>query len=157
MHIKRALKEMKILHGALFVGVILFAGVSIVIHLELELGAELVILPEQSLYIIILVVAAAIYMGHFLFTKNIALIEGDLSLEEKVNRYRSASILRAALIETAALSTIIGYILSGDLLYLILLAVPLMYFVYTFPKENAVVHNLQLTYAEQQKLGLFSN
>ena len=156
MDIEQSIKEMKILHGALFAGVLLFAGVSIVIHLVLELGAELAILPKQALYLVFLIVAATMYLGNSLFAKNVALIEENLSLDEKINRYRSASILRVALIETAALSTIIGYMLSGNLLYMILLAVPLIYFVYTFPHENTVIESLQLTYSEQQQLGLFS-
>lgn len=154
MDLKESFFQIKILHGALFVGILLFAGVCIVIHFALEIGTELSILPGEAMYLILLVASAMLYLSSYLYKKRTAVITQNVTLEEKINQYRAAAILRAALIETAALSLGIGYLLSGELIYLGALIIPLVYFAYTFPKEDVMIHAMDLTYTEQQKLNL---
>ena len=152
MDLKESFFQIKLLHGALFAGVLLFAGVCIVIHNVMDIGSELNVLPEQAIYLILLLAAGMLYLSSFFYKKRTAVITQNLVLKEKLLQYRSAAILRAALIETAALSVGVGYLLSGELIYLGAMVIPLAYFIYTFPKDDVMIRTLDLTYTEQQKL-----
>lgn len=152
MDLKESLFQIKILHGALFAGVLLFAGICIVIHYVLDIGNELYVLSGQAMVPLLLMAAGMLYLSSFLYKKRTALITQSFTLEDKLQYYRSAVILRAVLIEFAALSVGIGYLLSGELLYLGAMIIPLAYFLQTFPKDEAMISTMDLTYAEQQEL-----
>lgn len=152
MDLKQSLLQVKILHGALFAGIVLFVGVCIAVQEFINMSDQLAVLPEQSVFLILLIAAALLFLSNFFYKKRTAVIEKSLSLEERLHHYRTAALLRVALIETAALSVGIGYLLSGDMIYLLIMAIPLVYFVYTFPKDEVMIQVLELSYMEQQQL-----
>lgn len=152
MDLKESFFQIKILYSALIVGVLLFAGICLVIHNVFDIGNELHVLPEQAIYLIFLIAVTMLYLSSFLYKKRTALITQSFTLDDKLQYYRNAVILRAALIEIAALSVGIGYLLSGELLYLGAMIIPLAYFLQTFPKDEAMISTMDLTYAEQQEL-----
>lgn len=145
--------QMRILHGALLIGVLVFIAICIYIHEGLGIGDSLAMLPEQAFYLVILIAGSILLGGNFIFRKMTSDIGNELTLQEKITKYRGASILRAAMIESAALVIVIGYMLSGNTWYLIVEVVPLFYFWNTFPNEDKMYNELDLTYREQHQLG----
>lgn len=137
----------------MFVGVLLFAGVSFVMNQMINPGAALVALPSNVLYLIVIAATILLWLSGVIFNSRISAIEQGLPLQERIGTYRSAAILRVALIETASLIVITGYLLSGTIYYLLLAFIPLYFFVKTFPKDEAIVEALELSYSEKQKLG----
>lgn len=144
--------QMKIIHGALFLGVVLFVGICIYIHIGMGLSESFAILPPEALYLVILIGGTMIFGGAVIYKKLVGGIGNELSLEDKITKYRGAAILRVAFIESAALLIGIGYMLSGDFWYLALMIVPLFYFWRTSPSLEKLDKELRLTYTEQQKL-----
>ena len=136
----------------MFVGVLLFAGVSYVMHNVVNAGEGLVVLPSNALYMVVISAMILLWLSGVLFNSRISAIEQGSPLQERMVTYRSAAILRVALVEAAALIVITGYLLSGTVYYLLLAFVPLYFFVITFPKEEAIVEALELSYSEKQKM-----
>lgn len=151
---KESLKQLKLLHGALFVGILLLVGVGFILHNVLDIGAAISVLPEQALYLIIVIAGGSLYASDFVFRKQLATIDSETSLENRLDSYRQAGIIRAALIESAALCTGMGYILTGAHIYLLLCMAPIALFIYTFPKYENMVDDLNLSYAEQNRLSI---
>lgn len=54
MDLKQAFFQVKILHAALFGGVLLFGGISFVFHNQMNIGDSLVMLPDNAFYPVVL-------------------------------------------------------------------------------------------------------
>ena len=93
-----------------------------------------------------------LWLSGFIYKKRISVIEGNLPLQERVVNFRSASILRVALIEAASLTLITGYLLSGNIYYLLLAFIPLYFFMKTFPRDEEISETLELSYSEMRQL-----
>lgn len=152
MDLKQSFFQIKILHAAMFVGVILFAGLSFVFHNFLNVGASLIMLPESALYLIALLAGFLLRLSSVIYKRRISEIDIDLPLEERVGIFRSAAILRIAIIEGASLVLIMGYLLSGHIMYLLIAFLPLYFFIATFPKDEMLIETMELTYSEVQQL-----
>lgn len=153
MNYRQSLNQIKILHGALFIGIVLFGGVSVAFHTVMNLGTQLDILPPDMIYLFLAGAAILLLFSDYIYRKKTGSIERNMELRHKITTYRIAALLRVFLIETAGMAVGIGYLLSGNWLYLIIFAVPLLYFIYTFPKDEHMQQVLDLTYTEQQQLG----
>jgi len=152
MDLKQTFLQAKILHGAMFFGVLLFAGLSFVLNNFVNAGIGLVVLPSNALYLIVLAAVAMLWLSGFIYKKRISVIEGNLPLQERVANFRSASILRVALIEAASLTLITGYLLSGNIYYLLVAFMPLYFFMKTFPRDEEISETLELSYSEMRQL-----
>lgn len=150
--LKQIFLQVKILHAAMFIGIVIFAVVSYVLHNVMEIGESLTVLPSNTIYLIILLATALLWIASIMYKNRASRIEGDLLLTERITRYRIAAILRVALTEAASFTVIIGYLLSGNLTYLLIAIIPLLYFAYTFPRDKEIIQALNLSYSEQQQL-----
>lgn len=150
--LKQTILQAKILHAAMFIGVILFAMISYAIHNFMDAGGSLAILPANAIYPVILLAAAMLWVGSLIYKKGVSGIDKNLSLEERVTYFRKAALLRVALIEAASLTVITGYLLSGDLYYLALALIPLLFFANTFPRDDEIIEAINLSYSERQQL-----
>ncbi|NGP76926.1 hypothetical protein G3570_09800 [Balneolaceae bacterium YR4-1] len=152
MDIKQAFFQIRILHAALFVGVILFAGISFAFHNFMSIGDSLVTLPDNAFYLVLLLAGLLLWLSYFTYRNRISKIVKGSSLKERIDAFRSAAILRVALVEAASLVVIMAYLLSGDRMYLIVAIAPLFFFISTFPKEDKMIETLELSYSEVQQL-----
>lgn len=154
MDLKESLNQLKILHGSLLAGILIFTALCIMIHyFAFESNPFEGVLPGEALYLIVLVAAASLYGSGMLYKRNLSAVS-QLSLKDKLSRYRSAVLLRAALIDVAAMVICTGYLLTGSIIYLMILIVPVAWFAGTFPKDETMAEELNLSYSEQQQLGM---
>ncbi|MDZ7715650.1 MAG: hypothetical protein U5J95_05495 [Balneolaceae bacterium] len=144
--------QLKILHLALVIGVVLFGGVCLVIKLVFSISFP-ELLPHNSIYITILILIVLIAGSDFLFKNRISNIERGMPVKEKLAAYRLASLIRFMLIETAAIISGVGYLLTGVVLrYFVLMIIATGYFIYVKPTKEKVIDELNLSYSDQQKL-----
>ncbi|MBK8503171.1 MAG: hypothetical protein IPL46_13710 [Saprospiraceae bacterium] len=137
-------KSLKVLHSALLGGIVFFAVVSIALQQD---GAESVggLVDMLMPFFIPVLSVAGIVGGDFVFKSRLQRIAGLDSLKDKMDGYRSALIIKFALIEGPALLTIIAFIQTGRYLYLGIALLLLMVFVYYSPKKSKLISDLQLT------------
>ncbi|MDX1586075.1 MAG: hypothetical protein R3222_05005 [Balneolaceae bacterium] len=152
MDLKQAFIQIKILHASLFVGVLLLAVLSLVFHNVMDIGEGLAILPANAFYLIVIVAILLLWASGFFYKRRISQIDAVLSLDERIRLYRTAVVIRAALIEVASLLVIMGYLLSGSLTYLLIAIVPVGSFLTTFPRDEIISEAMELSYSEVQKL-----
>jgi hypothetical protein len=143
------LKILNLLHKALLMGQVLFAGVSIYLVYSgnfLPPAKEL----DRTLQVIALAAAAGgIYAGMLLFKKKLIQI-GEMQAEVKLKLalYRAACIMQWALMEGPSVFCIACFLMTGNYAFLALVVVILFLFVMTAPSKSKILMQLQISEAE---------
>ena len=141
---KQYLRTLMIIHGALTVGQVLFAGVTLIANDGKEMD------PTQSesnnilLVMAILMVSGGIAMGTFFFKRKLAAIQASNNLVDKLTEYSNALIIRFALMEVASIFSIVGYLLTSNYIFLGLAAVIIVFFIVLRPTRTTVLRDMQL-------------
>lgn len=138
-----------IITGSLIVGVIM---VLTIIHF-VAIPAEMKHTAISTFLIIIFALAVlGAFVGNMLFQKKIKAIQ-TTSLMDKLTQYRTALILKYALLEAPALAAVILYLVEGNIYLPIITLLLLGLMVYHLPTKSKVTSDLSLTMQEQQQLG----
>ena len=147
---KAAFRSAKIIHLALLVGQCLFAGV--VMFLKRQTTVDL---SKDTLF---LAVAAVLSIGGFFASgfiskQVLATAANKETLADKMPIYQSALIIRYALLEAPSLFCIVSYFKTGNLIFLIISGVIILYFITLRPIIDKAAEELNLTYEEKTELG----
>ncbi|MDY0102567.1 MAG: hypothetical protein RBS07_06475 [Lentimicrobium sp.] len=139
--IKEFQKSLAIVFFALLAGQVIFALVS------LGLVSQGMIPAEPQLRNIGLIVIPFLVFFGFMGSRLIGsrmLMKARMALdtEDKFNQYRSAFILRLALLETPGFFAIVAFMLTGERIFLGFLSILLFYFVTLFPSESKIIAEL---------------
>src|SRR5271168_4082660 len=126
-------KMIAIIHAALLIGQVLFGIVAFAetksTVFNLKLGSD------PFFYIVPFLIVAGMLSGSFLFTQQISKLADKNSLNEKLAGYQKALIVRFAIAEGPSLLGIVGYMLSGNVIYLILVGINVLYFIRIRPTK----------------------
>jgi hypothetical protein len=133
-----ALQTMKILHRAFYLGVLLFAGV--VTFMVASKSAKNVIGEfESTMQIIaVLLAVAAVFIGEKVFKNKLLIIKEENDLRVKIDLFRQASIVQWALLEGAAIFSVIGFYLSTNYAFLALAIFIVIYFILLTPNATKI-------------------
>ena len=132
----KQVKELTTLHYALVAGLIIVNGVLYTQTIDPEL--RLTDTEDVFLYIVPLLAISGVFFSQFLFKKKLGEIAETPSFEEKLMAYRSASVMKFALIEGPALIAILFGFINGNLLYSIIGAILTVYlFLQRVTKDKA--------------------
>jgi hypothetical protein len=101
-------KSIKIVHLALVIGVVFFALVSVFLQIN-GFGTLGELINNGLLLIIPLLALIGIFGSNFIFKKRLRKIVDKTNLNEKMEDYRSALILKFALIEGPSFFAIVAY------------------------------------------------
>ena len=91
-------------------------------------------------------------LGNFLYKKSLAPVTPQMPLKSKLMRYQIAVILRAALIELAALLASVVCYMSGNILLLLVIPICWVLFYLYRPSLSAMETDLLLSPAEVKEL-----
>jgi hypothetical protein len=140
-------KIIAIIHAALLIGQVLFGIVAFdetkSIGLNLKLGSD------PFFYIVPFLIVAGMLLGSFLFTQQVSNAADKNSLNEKLAGYQTALIIRFAISEGPSLLGIVGYMLSGNVIYLILVGINVLYFILIRPTKDKMAEDLNLTFEDK--------
>ncbi|WP_419701884.1 hypothetical protein [Mucilaginibacter sp. NFX135] len=147
-----AVRTMKIIHGALLAGQVLFASVAI------ATGTKTLYFNGRDTKDVFFFVGPAlafgcIIAGFFLFKKLIDRLSQKTDLQSKVTGYQAAFITRAALLEGPSLFNIVAFMLSGNLFYLFISVLLMLILFRSRPTANRIAEDLQLGYDDKAELG----
>ncbi len=145
-------KVLQLLHRAMLAGMILFSIIGVYIsvtgqikHVETATGKVL-----QVAVIVIAFLFAGV--GFYLFNKRVQATDNLTTAMERMAVYRSAAILRWAMIEVPVMFAIISFVLTGNYAFLAFAVVLMFLFLYVAPTKNKIVQQLQISEKESRQL-----
>jgi hypothetical protein len=94
-------------------------------------------------YLIPVVLFASIFLSRFLY-KNIVFKSRGLSLSEKIQSYRTASLVSLAVLEGANITSITAFMLTGEYLYAAASVILFLLFMLNIPSEDKFRLDLEL-------------
>ncbi|MDF0708064.1 MAG: hypothetical protein VX772_06955 [Bacteroidota bacterium] len=106
---------------------------------------------DMFLAIVPMVALAGIFLGDFIFKKMTGSLPKDMDLRTKLNRFQSASILKYALLEGAALFCIVIFANTANLTYLIIAVSLIFYLFFQKPTKQKIENVLDLRGEEKSK------
>ena len=107
---------------------------------------------QMEVYLIGGLMIVGVLASSQLFNTRLQKVKNEESLSAKLAGYRSASILRYALLEAPSIAAIVMYMLTNNLLLLIFAGMIVILFLIYRPTKERVVTDLELSPSEQAKL-----
>jgi hypothetical protein len=147
---KAAVKVLPIIHLALLTGQILF-GIA-VYNIIPSKGFSFDGSSNPFVYVSLALTFGGFTAGNILFTQLIKKIVPESTLSKKIATYQAAFIIRAALLEAPSLFSIVAYMLSGNLFFLGVSGLIVLYFLSFRPTKDKIINDLNLDYSEKTEL-----
>lgn len=147
-------RQLRVLHAALLLGLVIFTGV--IFFIQHRQGSPLAgdLKMERTLQVIaVLLSVGCLMLGYRRY--NAALVELKKSfgtLEERTAGYRAASIQWWAMLEGPALFGLIGYFLAGNFAFLFLSLFHMAILAMSIPRKDIIVLLLNLRADEVAQL-----
>jgi hypothetical protein len=112
--------------------------------------------PDEGLksifqYLVPIGFIVTLTMGHFVFKSLIGNVNPSSNLKEKMRKYMTAFLVRAALIEVGGFLGAIAAFLTGDLYYLVAALLAIVILVILRPGHHTIAEDLNLP-SEEKKL-----
>ena len=146
------LKLNQVIFFALLMGIILFACVAFYANKDLTFLVLDMQNPFTLIVPVLLIAGGA--GGNFLFKKIISQIKNAKNLQQKIGIYTSSSIIRYALIEGPILLSIVAFLISANLFFLIFTLGGVLYFLSLKPNAEKIARQADLTYDERNEVGM---
>lgn len=149
---KEFFRSIQIIHFALMSGVIMLGIFSFYFHysgLEMEDGKEL---NSGLIYVVPVFAIAGIVASNLVFKQKLNDCRAKSILKDKMTNYRSALIIKFALIEGCSFFALIAYLLTGNLIYLGFAGLLLIVLITYWPSKEKTIIDLELTHSEQQQI-----
>jgi hypothetical protein len=143
---------MLIIYFALVAGQVMFGLVVAFLRLAGDFSMELSEMKDIFLILSCVFAAGGYLGGRILFRKMMVSARDRASLAEKMANYRSAMIVRYALLEGATFFTIIACLITGDFLFLGFAGFLVLIFVTMPPTRNNAIRDLELSPAEEREI-----
>jgi hypothetical protein len=141
------LKSISIIHLALLAGQVIFSIVAYAQSEKIYFGIHN--MDSVFIYIVPLVAVGGFMIGYLTFKKQLVDIRSKSSLGEKIIAYQTALITRYALLEGPSLLAIVIYLQSGNLFFLAIAGLLMMYFLFLRPTMEKVENDLDLNFTER--------
>jgi hypothetical protein len=146
---KEYFRILNILYFALFAGQVLFGVVILGFSLSGETIQEGLEFRDVFTIIVPLFFVGGIYGSHMLFKNKLIVAKNKSSLFEKMADYRSALIARWALLEFPSFFSMVVCFWTGDLFFLVMAALILVYFISIRPSIEKTEIDLELDISDK--------
>ena len=132
-------KALSILTIALIVGILVFSGISLLIHFIQGTFIQDKNL-QSTIFTVILLIAVIIILGaRSIYTRRVnKLMETNQSSKEKLDIFRAITITHMALCEMAAILSIILFICFGNFLLFLPVGMALVEMIKKFPTQQRI-------------------
>src|SRR6266481_8276443 len=145
-----AAKMLPMIHLALLIGQVLFG--TVVYNITPQKGFSFDGSANPFIYLSLALAFGGFTAGNILFTKQLQKIEPESTLSQNLVTYQTAFIIRMALLEGPSLFSIVAYMLSGNLFFLAVFCLIILYFIFIRPTKDKIVNDLNLDYNEKAEL-----
>lgn len=145
-------KEIQTIHIALMIGILFFGAIACIMNylagkITDDKTLENILIPFVAFFVIAEVAGSQLF-----FKIKLKDCKKQVSLKDKLDGYRSALIVKFAMVEGAAFFAIIAFFLTGNLLFLGFII--LLFFVFLFykPTRLKLIEDLKLSLSEEEKI-----
>jgi len=144
-----AFKTLQIIYGALIMGVVAFLFVVLYLVNDLHFVVDA---DDIFTMVVPLMTFSGIVVSMILNKNFLGMIQSEDSLQAKLSKYQTASIIRGALLEGPALIGVIATFISGNYFFLLFSVLLLVVMYLFFPNKERFVQAAQLSFEEKSKL-----
>ena len=146
---KTFLKRISIIHFAMFIAPV---GLALMMYYEItKTKLEINDTGNMFLYIVPIAALLSIFLGNHFFNKQINIAKTKDTLLEKLNIYQTGSIIKFSMLEGAALLGTLAFKEGGNLFYLTISGILIMYLALQRPTKFSVENALNLTLEQQSQ------
>jgi hypothetical protein len=145
-------RTLQIIFFALIAGQVVFCLIVFFLIRTGDFNAELQDLKNIFFIIVPVFVIGGYLGGRMLFKNSMKAAQNKAALSEKLEDYRSASIVRYALLEGPSMLAIISYLLTGEISFLVMAAFIIAIFFTILPTPQKAAADLELDLNDEQKL-----
>jgi len=142
-------KALPIIHLGLLMGQLLFAIV--VYYITPQKGFSLNG-NDPFVFVALALAIGGFIGGNLIFKQTLAKIAPDATLSQKMAAYQTGFIIRAALMEGPSSFSIVVYMIGGNLFFLAVTALIVLYFITFRPTKEKITADLNLDYSEKTAL-----
>lgn len=143
------LKTMRIIFFALLAGQLIFIAIAFFIVTNNPPQSQA---DDMFNIIVPILVGSGLFISNFMFRQLLGKIKYDSSFEIKLEAYRSALIIRYALLEGPSIFSTVAFLLSGNIIFLAFSGVMILAFMMNMPNRNKATQDLNLSSIETDKL-----
>ena len=137
-------KYLQRLHSAMLAGMVLFCLVSAVTRFSAKLTVDTSL--DKVLQVMVLLVSfGSIRAGFFIFNKKLQSIPPMAAASEKLSVYRTAAIIKWAMIEGPVLLAVISFMITRNYAFIALAFALIILFALQGPLKQKIMLQLQLT------------
>lgn len=141
------LKSMSLIHLALLGGQLLFAIVALAISPKVYFAITET--DDVFVFIVPLLAIAGFMSGYILFKRQLNALRDKNSLGAKIVAYQTALIIRLALLEGPSLFGVVTFLQTGNLFFLVISALLMLYFFSLRPTKDKMEIDLDLGFTEK--------
>ncbi|WP_235295934.1 hypothetical protein [Portibacter marinus] len=143
-------RSISIIHTSLFIGQLMLFAILLYLKQDFELKTDF----QEDIFLLILpaLILSVYFLGNYIYQSRIKSIIPSESLDQKLITYRSAVIIRLALIEGVTLLALMIYFINGNSMYLIMALILLVYFYSLKPGKDKLNDKAQLSAQERQQI-----
>lgn len=132
-------KALSILTKALIIGILLFCGISIALHYSGGIASNLQEYSKSVFTIALIATLVVIIATRAIYVKRVNVLKAtNQSSKEKLDIFRSITITHMALCEFPALFSIICFMVFGNFLFFLAVAVSLAEMIIKFPTQHKI-------------------
>jgi hypothetical protein len=138
-------KQIQILYYVILLGLAVFGMAAY--YFVSKTGNVMLIEPslERSIYtILIILVFVGIPVSYVFHKKSVAHIDPELSLSDKLVKYRKVLFIKLITLEGLAMFSLIGYIIAGAKPYLLMYIILVVVYLISYPGKKTIGEELQL-------------
>lgn len=137
---KQFLKTLSIIHAALVIGPLLIAAFFYMNTALVTNGTQ----NDIFIYVFPILALAGIFASKFMFNLLVKNVKNQERLRAKLAGYQTASVIKFALLEGPAILNIAWFGFSGNLLYLTIGGVLILFLFMQRPKAEKIENELEL-------------
>jgi hypothetical protein len=135
---------LQIVYYALIAGQVIFAFLTFYLIRSGLFDSEQTELRNIFIYIVPIFVVGGLLISHLMYKSLLNNAKGNKNLYDKLTTYRSALIIRYALLEGPSFFAIVVYLLTGDYLFLGMSGLVILVFFTLKPTVERAINDLEL-------------
>lgn len=151
---KEYFRTLKILHFALAMGQLLFAGVTLLLVFGKNSSYQQNAIQELMVfaYLVPAFALAGLAASILVFKNRLSKFKTFNSLDQKTAYYQTTQIIRWASIEGPSVLALVVFLLTGNLLIFGVFALLVLYIVSLYPSRDKAIADMELNYNETQQI-----
>jgi len=149
MSLGETLRNNLVVWAAMLVGQLFFVAIAVYMVKYGGMNKPQLELGDILLYIVPLISLISVFMSFYIFNQRLNALKDEPGLSKKLADYRSALIVRWALVEGPSFFAIVSYLLTGNYLLLGFAIILIAIFILIMPSSSKLDSDLELSWQDK--------